>query len=83
MEKRISKVPENESKNERFKRVVGDRVNKAVKVIERVGNCAGAGYEYTPEEAEAVITALESAVADVKNKYKKTSIEKKAVRVLN
>lgn len=48
MEKRISKVPENESKNERFKRLVVDRVNKAVKAIDRVGNCAGSGYDYTP-----------------------------------
>lgn len=71
MEKRISKVPENESKNERFKRVVVDRVNKAVKAIDRVGNCAGRGYDYTPEEAEALITALESAVANVKAKYNK------------
>lgn len=71
MEKRISKVPENESKNERFKRLVVDRVNKAVKAIDRVGNCAGSAYEYTPEEVEAVITALESAVANVKAKYNK------------
>lgn len=71
MEKRISKVPENESKNERFKRLVVDRVNKAVKAIDRVGNCAGSAYDYTPEEAEAVMTALESAVANVKAKYNK------------
>jgi len=58
-----------ESKKDRFKRVVTPRVNKALKAIGLVGNQAGAAYEYTPKDIGTIIAALSKAVADVQAQY--------------
>lgn len=65
MAKRVKKsrksVPENESKSERFVRVVTPRVNKAVKAINVIGYCAGSSYAFTDEQIIEVIDALTTA----------------------
>lgn len=55
-------IPKEESKADRFVRVVTPRVKKAMKAIRTIGFCAGAGYEYTPKQTEQIVTALQGAV---------------------
>lgn len=62
-------MKKNETKNERFIRVVTPRVNKAIKEIHRVALCAGYAYENTDEQAAAIVGALEKALDDLKVAY--------------
>lgn len=49
----------NETKNERFRRVVAPRVGKALKALEQIERCANRlTYEYTDEEVEKLKGAL-------------------------
>jgi len=69
-----SKVNPDEGKAGRFKRIVTPRVTKALKSISLIGNCAGAGYNYTPEEAAQIILVLgrELHILETKFREKKT-----------
>lgn len=58
MGKKKTTIPENETKKVKFKRLCQPRVNKAIKAIELIGNCAGAGYEYTPDDVALIIATL-------------------------
>lgn len=64
-----SKVPKNETPEARFKRVVTPRVNRAVKNIGFVGNCAGSGYKYSKEQADKIVSTLRKAVDTVAAKF--------------
>jgi len=55
-----------------FKRVVEPRVIKAAKAISLVGNCASAGYSYTPEQVQQITGALLKAVEGVAQRFAKT-----------
>jgi len=55
-------VPENETKSQRFVRLAQKRVPKAIKAINGIAALAGNGYEFTDEQRDKVIDALESAV---------------------
>ncbi len=63
------KIPDNETKAERFIRVVTPRIGKAVKAIDVIGFCAGSTYEYTPEQLVEIGNALVSAVNNLKAKF--------------
>lgn len=54
-------IPKEESKSERFVRVVTPRVNKAVKAIKQIGFCSASSYEYTPKQLEQITKALDEA----------------------
>jgi len=54
-------IPAEETKAERFVRVVTPRVNKAVKAIKQIGFCSAASYEYTPEQLKQITKALDTA----------------------
>ncbi len=68
-----SNIPENESKSDRFKRVVTPRVVKAIKSINVVGYCAGVGYEYSHEQVEQICKTLHTAVDAIEGKYNSAS----------
>ena len=59
---RKSVIPKDESKADRFKRVVQPRVNKAIKAIRLVGNQAGSTYEFTAKQIENIGLALHKEV---------------------
>ena len=59
---RKSNIPKDESKADRFKRVVQPRVNKAIKSIRLVGNQAGSSYEFTAKQIENIGLALHKEV---------------------
>jgi len=69
MAKKSSAVPENETKAERFKRVVTPRVNKAIKALRLVGNQSGSTYEYTPKQIENIGLALHKEVDTMIKQY--------------
>lgn len=54
-----------------FKRVVEPRVAKAIKAIQLIGNCAGAGYSYEPAQVKQIMSALTTAANNVFDKFSK------------
>jgi hypothetical protein len=69
-------VPANESKADKFKRLAGKRVNKALNGIRGIGNLGGGGYESTAEQREKIEKALNDALAaalDLLNRAKSAS----------
>jgi len=54
-------IPAEETKAERFVRVVTPRVNKAVKAIKQIGFCSASSYEYTSSQLEQITKALGKA----------------------
>ena len=59
----------NETKAERFIRLVTPRVIKAVKSIKLIGNCSASSYEYTPEQILKMTETLQSALDSMTDKY--------------
>lgn len=64
-----STVDPNETKAQKFARLANKRVPKALKDIANIGKLSGTGYERTPEQAQKIVTALETAVKVVKDKF--------------
>lgn len=62
MAKRKSRVPKDETKKAKFKRIAGTRVRTALKAMRLIGNCASPAYEYTDADISAMITALRTGV---------------------
>jgi hypothetical protein len=60
-----------ESREDKFRRLAGKRVNVALDKIRIVGNLASPQYAFTPEQIEKIITALQSAIAEIENKFQK------------
>lgn len=58
--KRVS-IPTDESKSERFVRVVTPRVKKALKSIKTIGFCASNNYEFTSSQVGQISDALAAA----------------------
>ena len=58
-----------ESKVVKFKRVVTPRVNKALKAISLVGNCATKDYAYSQEDASKIVNAMHDAVQSVSKRF--------------
>lgn len=71
---RVTKIPDNESKADRFVRVVTPRVAKAMKAISTIGFCASATYECTPAQSAQIISALTRSVDTLAKRF----TEKKA-----
>ncbi len=60
-----------ESKHDRFKRLASKRVQNAIKKIELIGNLASPGYEYSEEDVEKIITAVQQTLDQVKDSFLK------------
>ena len=65
-----------ESKADKFKRLASKRVVNAISKIELIANLSGSGYEYTPEQVEKILGALQGSVDKVKAAFNKQKIEK-------
>lgn len=63
------KAPSDETPAARFKRLAPKRVNNALRAVRLIRNLTGSGYEYTPEEAAKITTALREAVNDMTNAF--------------
>lgn len=75
MGKKRKVVPKDESKRDKFKRVVEPRVRKAIKSIGLIGNCASPGYEYKPDDVANIIGALNKAVGQLVKKYETKGVQ--------
>ena len=60
-----------ETKEDRFKRLAETRVNNALNKIRLIGNLASPQYAFSPEQIEKIITALQTAITDVEEKFQK------------
>lgn len=69
MAKNVIEIPENETKSERFIRIATPRVNKVINALDILSNCAGATYEYTEEQVEAMFDAIEMACITAKRQF--------------
>ena len=58
-----------ESREDRFRRVAEARVNKIIKMVRLLGNCAGAAYAHTPEQVEQIFHVLEAELQQAKERY--------------
>jgi len=65
-----------ESKSDKFKRLASKRVVNAIQKVELITNLSGPGYEYSPEQVEKILTALQGSVDKVKAAFSKQKIEK-------
>ena len=65
-----------ESKADKFKRLASKRVVNAISKVELITNLAGSGYEYTPEQVEKILGALQGSVDKVKAAFSKQKFEK-------
>lgn len=62
-------IPVNESKADRFVRVVTPRIARAIKAITVIGYCASSVYEYKPEQVAQIQLALTEALALMKDRF--------------
>jgi len=66
---------ENESRHDRFVRIVEYRTNNIIKMIKLLGNCSNTmAYEYTTEEIDQIFSAIEDELKKAKSRY---SVNKK------
>lgn len=57
-------------KRAKFKELAENRVNRAIKDIRLVGNLANRNnYEFTPEDAQKIVTALEGELKTLRSKF--------------
>ncbi len=70
-------MAENETKNERFKRIASKRVTNAISKVELIGKLSSYGYEYSAEDIEKIFTALQETLDNTKALFSKTKRETK------
>ena len=58
-----------ETKAEKSRRLANQRVGQALKYLNLVGNLAGPGYEFTPEQITQIVTTLQDAMNSVKDRF--------------
>lgn len=67
----------NETKRERFVRLVEARTNKIIDMMKLLGNCSStANYEYTEEDVKKIFGAIERELKNTKAKFSGTDIPK-------
>jgi ABC-type uncharacterized transport system ATPase component len=62
-----------ESKADKFKRLVQIRVSRILDDIDLLGNLSTANYEYTPEQINKIFTAIIEELTKTKEKFKSHS----------
>ena len=61
---------ENETKNERFKRIATKRTNEILEKIRILGNCSNrSSYEYTDEEVTKIFSEIDRLLKLTKAKF--------------
>ena len=67
---------ENETKEDKFRRLATKRVNAAIQKISLIGNLGSAQYGKTDEQIQAIEVALSDAVVNTMAQLHKTKVEK-------
>jgi hypothetical protein len=68
---------ENETRNERFRRLASKRTNEILEKIRILGNCSNkSSYEYSDEEVNKIFTEIEKQLKLTKAKFMSGKREK-------
>lgn len=67
VKKREARTPE--FKAAKFKEIASNRVSKALRAINLIGNLASPNYVYTPEQTARIFAALKGAVAETEARF--------------
>jgi hypothetical protein len=78
---RVSKVPENETKQQKFVRLATARVNKVRKALDQIGLLGGAAYESTDDQRGKISEAINECVAFNLNRLSKVKMSKDTFRL--
>jgi len=70
----LTAAQKGDKKRADFVRVVSPRVNKAVKAIALITNCAGSNYLYTDVQTGQIVSVLSAAVDGVKQAFAKKAV---------
>jgi len=66
-------------KDDKFRELAENRVNKAIKMVELIGNLSSTrNYSYSEEEVKKIFRHLEGSVAKAKSKFTEQLAKKKA-----
>lgn len=77
MNQELEDVGRKESKEAKFRRLAERRINAALDKIRLIGNLASPQYSFAPEQVDKMVLALQEAVSEVENKFKKPLERKK------
>ncbi len=68
---------EKETKRDKFVRLAEARTNKIIDMLRLLGNCSNSStYEYTQEDVDKIIAAIETEVREAKKKFNKVESKK-------
>ena len=78
---RVSKVPQGETKEQRFIRLATARVNKVRKALDQVGLLGSASYSSTDEQRERICEALRESMDFNLTRLSKVKLSKSDFRL--
>lgn len=64
------RVPDNESREDKFRRLALQRVPRALKAIRSVEKLSAKTYVYSPEQVDRITTALGEALTELMQAFK-------------
>lgn len=73
---RVSRVPENETKEQKFVRLATARVNKVRKALDQIGLLGGASYTSTDEQRKKIREAIKESCEFNFNRLEKVKLSK-------
>lgn len=66
-----------ETKRDKFVRLVEARTNKIIDMIQLLGNCSNtSAYDYTQQDVEKIFGAIEAELREAKKKFYKVESKK-------
>jgi hypothetical protein len=75
--KGVNKMGTQETKREKFVRIVEARTNKIIDMIQLLGNCSNASaYEYTSGDIDKIFSAIENELKEARKKFNKIESKK-------
>lgn len=77
---RVSKVPEGETKQQKFVRLATARMNKVRKALDQIGQLGGAAYDSTEDQRKKMAEAIQECVDFNVNRLSKVKLSKDTFR---
>lgn len=66
-----------ETKRDKFVRIVESRTNKIIDMIQLLGNCSNtSAYEYTSADIDKIFSAIENELKEARKKFNKIESKK-------
>ncbi|MCI0618932.1 hypothetical protein L0244_38660 [bacterium] len=78
---RVSKVPKDETKEQRFVRLATARVNKVRKALDQIGLLGGPTYMSTDQQRERIMEAIRESVEFNLNRLSKIKLSKSSFQL--